>query len=155
MQPYDGTEPRVAPRPKVDAGRLWSGGAAAAAVAALVAIVGVVVARGLFDIPVLAREADGTFGDASTWMLAAGAAVGALLATALIHVLLLTTPRPLAFFGWIVGLLTTVAVLVPFTADESLAARVATALIHLLIGTCIGSLVSGVAARSVLQRRTP
>ena len=49
----DGTGQRRQP---VDAGRLWTGGLATAVVAALVALVGVLIARGLFDIPVLARS---------------------------------------------------------------------------------------------------
>jgi hypothetical protein len=43
-------------RQPVDAARLWTGGLATAVVAALVALVGVLIARGLFDIPVLARS---------------------------------------------------------------------------------------------------
>jgi hypothetical protein len=60
----------------VDAGRLWTGGVATAAVAALVAIVGVLIARGLFDVPLLAPTGEGTLGDASTVGLA-GLAAGA------------------------------------------------------------------------------
>src|SRR5918993_1539638 len=51
------------PRPKVDAGRLWTGGVATAAVAALVAVVGVLIARGLFDVPLLAPTGEGALGD--------------------------------------------------------------------------------------------
>jgi hypothetical protein len=38
---------------------LWTGGLATAVVAALVAVVGVLVARGLFDVPVLAPHRGG------------------------------------------------------------------------------------------------
>jgi hypothetical protein len=41
-------------RLRVDAARLWTGGLATALVAALVAVVGVLIARGLFDVSVLA-----------------------------------------------------------------------------------------------------
>src|SRR5205814_9213850 len=102
---------------------------AAALVAALVAVVGVVVTRGLFGIPVLAPKGKGTFGDASTWQLALGAAAAALVATGLLHVLLLFTPRPFAFFGWIVTLVTAVAVLMPFSTTAAVASKVATAVI--------------------------
>lgn len=150
MQAYQaGAEPV---RPAVDARTLWSGGLAAALVAALVAVVGVLVARGVFGVPVLAPEGEGTFGDASTWSLAVGAGVGALIATALLHLLLLFTPRPLAFFGWIMALLTAVAVVLPFTFDTEFSSKLATALIYLFIGIAIGSLVSGVGARSVRRR---
>jgi hypothetical protein len=136
----------------VDARTLWSGGAAAALVAALIAVVGIVVARGLFGIAVLAPKGKGTFGDASTWQLALAAAAGALVATGLLHLLLLFTPRPFAFFGWIVTLATAVVVLVPFSFDAALSAKIATAVINLLIGIAIGTLVSSVGARSLRSR---
>jgi hypothetical protein len=144
-------EPITAGRPTVKARTLWSGGAATALVAALIAVVGVVVARGLFHIPVLAPKGKGAFGDASTWQLALAAAVGALVATALLHLLLLFTPQPFAFFGWIVALVTAVAALLPFTADAQLSAKVATAVINLVIGIAVGSLLSGVGARSLTR----
>ena len=50
----------------VDAGRLWAGGAATAVVAALIAVVGILLARGVFDVPVLAPKGEGTWGDADT-----------------------------------------------------------------------------------------
>ncbi|HSR84400.1 MAG TPA: hypothetical protein VLM11_09495 [Streptosporangiaceae bacterium] len=78
------------------------------------------------------------------------AAVGvALVATALVHLLMLGTPRPLAFFGWIIGLATVLAVLVPFSTTAPLTAKVATGVVELVIGIAIGMLISGVAARSV------
>ena len=58
------------------------------------------IARGVLDVPVLAPEGSGTFGDASTGGLALAAAGGALVATGLLHLLLVSTPRPFAFFGW-------------------------------------------------------
>src|SRR5690349_18282542 len=102
------------PRPAVNAGKLWAGGAATAAVAALVAIAGILLGRGLFDIDVLAPQGRGVWGDASTGWYALGAAGAALAATGLAHVLILTTPRPMRFFGWVVGLSTVVAMLAPF-----------------------------------------
>jgi len=138
------------PRPGVDAGRLWTGGLATA----LIAVVGVLIARGLFDIPVLAPEREGALGDSTTARLAILAAVAALAATGLMHLLLLSTPRPFRFFTWIVSLLTVVAVLAPFMADATLATQVATATIALVIGIAIGSLISG-AARSAIRLSRP
>ena len=143
----DGTGQR---RPQVDAARLWTGGLATALVAALVAVVGVLIARGLFDVPVLAPAREGALGDASTARLAILAAVAALVATGLMHLLLLSTPRPFRFFTWIISLLTVVAVLAPFMTDATLATKVATAVIFLVIGMAIGSLVPG-AARSATR----
>ena len=137
-------------RLRVDAARLWTGGLATALVAALVAVVGVLIARGLFDVPVLAPTAEGALGNANTARLAALAAVAALLATGLLHLLVLSTPRPFRFFTWIISLLTVVAVLAPFMTDATLATKVATAVIFLVIGMAIGSLVPG-AARSATR----
>jgi hypothetical protein len=137
------------PRPKVDAGRLWTGGVATAAVAALVAVVGVLIARGLFDVPLLAPTGEGALGDASTARLAGLAALAALLATGLMHLLLLSTPRPGTFFSWIMVLATLIAVLLPFMTDAEPATKVATAAVNLAIGTAIGSLVSSIARSAV------
>lgn len=144
-------EPRPA-TPKVDARTLWAGGAATALVVALIALVGVLVFRGVFDIPVLAREGEGTWGYTSTTQLMATAAAAALLATALLHVLLLTMPRARSFFGWIVGLLTVASAIAPFATGAELDSKVATAVIHAVIGIAILSLLSGI-ARAATPRR--
>jgi hypothetical protein len=136
-------------RSRVDAGRLWSGGAATAVVAALVALVGVLLSRWLFNIPLLAPEKDGAYGDAHTTAVVLVAAAAALVATALANLLLLSTPRPMAFFSWIVGLATVLAVILPFRTTAPLSAKVATAAVALVVGLAIGSLVSSMAARSV------
>jgi hypothetical protein len=149
----DGTRQRRQP---VDAARLWTGGLATALVAALIAVVGVLIARGLFDIPVLAPAREGALGDADTARLAVLAAVAALAATGLMHLLLVSTPRPFRFFTWIVSLLTLVAVLAPFMTGAKLATQVATAAIALVIGMAIASLISGAARSAVrLGRQNP
>jgi hypothetical protein len=140
-------------RPKVNVGQLWSGGVATAIVASLVALVGVLVCRWLFGVPILAPRSDGAYGDAYTTGFALAAAGAALAATALAHLLLVTTPRPLVFFWWIVGLATVVLVLYPFSTSAPLSEKVATAVIDLVIGIVIGSLVSGVAERSTRVRQ--
>jgi hypothetical protein len=137
------------PGARVDAARLWSGGVATAVVAGLVALVGVLVCRWLFDIPLLAPRKDGAYGDAHTTAMVLVAAAAALLATGLVYLLLLSTPRPLTFFGWIIGLATILVVIVPFRTSAPLSAKVATAAVDLIIGVAIGSLISSVAARSV------
>ena len=136
----------------VDARQLWSGGAATAVVAALIALVGILVCRWLFDIPILAPRQDGAWGDASTVGYAIAAAVAALVATAIMHLLLIGTPRPRMFFSWIIGLATVIAVVYPFSTTAPLSQKVATAFINLVLGAAIGSLVNGTAAR-VIRRR--
>jgi hypothetical protein len=142
-------------RPHVDAGRLWAGGAATAVVAALIAIVGIVVARGIFDIPVLAPKRSGTWGDADTTTYALAAFGVGLLATALMHGLLLATASPFAFFGWIFGLATLVAVLAPFATSADTASKVATAVINGVIGIGVWSLTSSTAHRALRPAPAP
>jgi len=103
-------------------------------------------------VPVLAPTDEGTLGNASTWRLAGLAALAALLATGLLHLLLLSTPRPGQFFTWIVALATVAAALAPFLTNADLDEKVATSAIYLAIGISIGSLLSGV-ARSAMRRR--
>ncbi|WP_250550353.1 DUF6069 family protein [Pseudonocardia sp. H11422] len=135
----------AAATPALNAGRLWSGGVATAVVAALIGLVGLLVVRALLQIPYLAPAGAGALGDSRTIVLCMSAAIAALAATGLAHLLLVSTPRPMAYFGWIVGLLTAVAVVLPFLDSEPLTVRVATAIIHLVIGIAIGSLVTGAA----------
>lgn len=135
----------------VDARVLWSGGVATALVVALIALVGVVVFRGVFGIPILAPEGHGVWGDVSTAWLMGAAAVAALLAVALVHLLLLSTPRALSFFGWIVGLATVVAGVAPFATDGDLPSKLASGLINVVIGFAILGLVSGVARTAVAR----
>jgi hypothetical protein len=137
-------------QPTVDAGRLWAGGLATALVAALIAVLGILLTRGVFGVAILARQGAGVWGDASTGWYAVAAALASFAATGLIHVLLLSTPRPMRFFGWVMSLATAGAVLAPFVNDASTAARLATATLNLVLGVAIGSLVAG-SARSALR----
>ncbi len=136
----------------IDAKQLWSGGVATALVAALIALAGILVCRWLFDIPILAPRGDGAWGNASTAGYTLAAAGAALVATAIMHLLLLASPRPRLFFGWIIGLATLIAVVYPFSTTAPMSQKVATGAINLVLGVAIGSLVSGTAAR-VIRRR--
>ena len=148
--PRQNPEPEV--RRKVDARTLWSGGAATAVVAALIALVGILVCRWLFNIPLLAPRQDGAWGDASTAGYTFAAAAVALAATGLMHLLLISTPYPRVFFGWIMGLATVVAVVYPFSTTAALSQKMATAVINLVLGAAIGSLIDGTAARLIRRR---
>lgn len=138
------------PPASVNPARLWAGGFATAVVAALIVIVGVFTARGVLGIPVLAPKAASDLGNATTAVYAALAGACTLLATALLHVLLLGAPRPLLFFAWITALADLAVALAPFTQPASLASKVFTAIINLVVGVAVISLLSGV-ARSALR----
>jgi hypothetical protein len=118
-------------------------------VAGLVALVGVLAARWLFNVPVLAPRREGAYGDAHTTAVVLEAAAAALVATALMHLLLISTPRPVTFFGWIVGLVTVVVAIFPFSTSAPVTAKIVTAIVTLVVGIAIGSLITSVAARSV------
>src|SRR5580658_2153313 len=137
----------------IEPGPLWAGGVATAIVAALIAVVGILVARWVFTIPILAPRRDGAWGDASTGAYALAAAGAALVATAIMHLLLLTTPRPQVFFGWIIGLATIVAVVFPFSTTAPVDQKAATALVNLILGIAIWTLTLQVAGRAVRRRR--
>lgn len=136
-------------RPKVNAGRLWAGGLATAVTAALIAAVGILIARGIFDVPVLAPTDKGTWRSAETGRYALYAAAAAILATALIHALILFVPSYSLFFTWIMVLATAAAVLAPFGTNAETSAKVATGLINLALGVAIGSLISSVARSAI------
>ena len=145
-------DPEPEPTRRVDARPLWSGGVATAVVAALIALVGILVCRWLFKVPILSPRREGAWGNASTAGYVFAAAACALVATALMYLLLLSTPYPRVFFGWIIGLATVVAVVFPFSTTAPLGAKVATAAVSLAIGVAIGSLVGEVSMRASRRR---
>jgi hypothetical protein len=138
--------------PTVDAGRLWAAGVATAIVAALVAVVGTLVVRAFLRIAFNGPASSGVLGDERTILLCTLSAVAALAATGLAHLLLLSTPRPMTYLSWITGLVTVVVALVPLLGSAPLGERVANAVIHLIIGLVITSLVAG-AGRSARKPR--
>src|SRR4029079_9289471 len=77
--------------PTVDAGRLWAGGAATALVAGLVAVVGVLIGQGVLDLAMV-KPPLVPVGVSFAVQYAVTAALLALVATALAHVLAATTP---------------------------------------------------------------
>jgi uncharacterized membrane protein YtjA (UPF0391 family) len=135
----------------LDARRLWAGGVATAVVAALIGVVGIIIIRGLLDIHVLAPASRGTWESTSALEYAAGAFVGALVATALTHLLLLTTPRPLLFLGWIMLLVAVIAGVWPFTTGAHQNAKIATCVLNVIVVIAIWSLVAGSAQRSMTR----
>ncbi len=76
---------------RVDVSRLWVGGLATAAVAALIGLVGVLIVRVVLRIALYAPSTAGPLGDTDTAVLCGLAAVAALAATGLAHLLLIGT----------------------------------------------------------------
>jgi hypothetical protein len=143
-------EPVAGKRVVIDAPRLWGGGLATAVVAALVAVVGVLVCRDLLHVKLVEPPLlPITNSFAANYAITAF--VLALVATGLAHLLSVITPRPRAFFGWIVALATVAAMVLPFALEGNLKGKICAAVINLVIGLCIATLLSGVLARTVVD----
>ncbi|GAA1835027.1 hypothetical protein GCM10009836_11710 [Pseudonocardia ailaonensis] len=153
QNPQSSPPPREPARPTVDAARLWAAGLATAIVAALVAMVGTLIVRAVLRIAFNGPASSGALGDSRTVLLCVLSAVAALAATGLAHLLLLSTPRPMTYLSWIVGLVTVVAALLPLLGSAPIGERVATAVIHLVVGLVISSLVAGAGASARKVRR--
>src|SRR6202451_864913 len=139
--PDDAGSPRVRP----DSGRFWAGAVATAIVAALIALVGILICRWTLNIPILAPAGDGAWGDAHPGGYA-------LVAAVLRYLLVLSTPNPGLFFRWIIGLVTLIAVVYPFSSGAPLEQKFVTAIVNLVVGVAIGSLLLATAGRAI--RRT-
>lgn len=139
-------------RIRPDAGQFWAGVAATAVVAALVALVGILICRWTLGIPILAPSRDGAWGNAHTGEYVLAAVGAALVAGALLYLMTLGTPQPGMFFGWIIALATLAAVVYPFSTGAPLQQKAATAIVNLVLGVAIGTLLNAVAARAVRYR---
>lgn len=133
----------------VDAAKLWAGGAATACVAALVAVVGVLIFGGVLDVRLVRPALLLNITDSFTLDYALTAFVLSMIATALAHGLLLSTPRPRMFFTWIIVLATVAGAAAPFVIGSETSSQVATACINAALGICVLSLLTSVMARTV------
>jgi hypothetical protein len=133
----------------VDVRKLWTGGVVTAVIVCGLTIAAFLIVHGMLNYPLLGVRGGGAVVHASMFGYAGGAALAALLATAAMHLLLLTTPRPRWFFGWLGGVSTAIAVLLPLALSQDLAVRLATATVNLALGLAIIGLVRSTAAASL------
>jgi hypothetical protein len=149
--PNDARTNRVRP----DSAQFWAGAVATAVVAALIALVGILICRWTLGIPILAPAGDGAWGNAHTGEYLLLAALIAIAAAGVLYLLVLGTPQPGMFFDWIMGLSTLVAAVYPFSTGAPLDQKAATAVVDLVLGIAITSLLTAVAARAVRRRVPP
>jgi hypothetical protein len=95
-------------------------------------VVGVLLIRGLLGIPIL--SAKGQLVDQAMATVPITAGLGALGATALLHLLLLTTPRATAFFGAICSIVIAIMVLQVFIVGGTMEQEAATSMLYVVIG---------------------
>jgi len=124
-------------------------------VAALIALVGILICRWTLHIPILAPSSEGAWGNAHTGEYVIASVCVALAAAALLYLLVLGTPQPGMFFGWIIGLATLAVVVYPFSTGAPLDQKAATAIVDLVLGVAIGTLLAAVAARAVRREVLP
>jgi hypothetical protein len=142
-------------RVQLDAARFWAGAGATAVVAALIALVGILISRWTLNIPILAPTGDGAWGSAHTAEYVLVAALITVVAAGLLYLLMIGTPQPTIFFGWIMGLATLAAVVYPFSTSAPLEQKAATAIVDLVLGIAIWSLLTAVAARAIRRPVPP
>jgi len=135
-----------------DSAQFWAGAVATAVVAALIALVGILICRWTLGIPILAPAGEGAWGNAHTGEYVLSAALIAIVAAGVLYLLALGTPQPGMFFDWIMGLATLAAVVYPFSTGAPLDQKAATAVVNLVLGIAITSLLTAVAARAVRWR---
>ena len=137
------------PRVAIDAARLWGGGLATACVAALVAVAGVMICEYVLDISLVRPAVVLDVTDSFRLDYALTAFVLALAATGVGHGLAVATPRPRAFFGWIMGLATVCGAAAPFAIGDDLDSQIATACINVALGICVWTLVASVMSKTM------
>ena len=145
VQPQTPAPP--APGPSVDAGRYWAGVAATALVAALIGVVGVVIVDRILQIDLVVQDPFGTGSSGAAYVI--GGVVAAVLAGGILHLLVVTTPKPRAFFGWIMFLATLTVALLPLAWTDVLESSIASGVINALMGIAIWSLLLGVLSRTL------
>ncbi|GAA4214636.1 DUF6069 family protein [Actinocatenispora rupis] len=135
--------------------RLWTGGVVTALIAALLAVVGFLIVGNVLGMTILGVKPSGQPFTPSMIGYAFAGAVASLLATAVMHLLLVGTPRPLFYFGWIGALCTAILVLIPLGIHQREGGWLAvapTAVINLIGGIAITAIVRGTAAASLTRR---
>lgn len=137
---------RAATRPAIAAGPYWAGVVATALVAALIGVAGTVIFESILDVDLVTQDPFGT--DSTMGAYVVGGVATAVVAGALLYALVLSTPKPRAFFGWIMGLGTLVVALLPLTWTDDTETALCSGLVNLLIGIAVWSLLAGVLSRT-------
>ncbi|MET9026574.1 DUF6069 family protein [Nocardia sp. NPDC004168] len=146
-------QPRSRQEPDVNIGMFVGGVIAAAVVTALAAW----LCAWIIEIIATRVSESGKFGvwnpmAQDAYWFAVVAFICALLGGVLWYLLRLGTPSPELFFGWIVGILTAAAVIIPLALSSDLWVGISTGIEHLVIGLPILSLVRMVGAKTIVPR---
>ncbi|WP_369375409.1 DUF6069 family protein [Promicromonospora sp. Populi] len=139
------------PRLGLEVGRYWAGAMATVLVAALIGFAADFILEEVLGLEVQ-PQADlfGTGSDLVAWIVAG--VLFALAGAAVLYLLVLSTPRPRAFFGWVVALATVILAMVPFAGQAEIVPAILAAIVWIIIGSAVWSLLTGTLSRTVVQR---
>ncbi len=139
------------PRLALEVGRYWAGALATMLVAALIGLAASFILEEVLGLDIQ-PQADllGTGSDTMAWVVAG--ALFALLAAIVLYLLVLSTPRPRSFFGWVVARATVILAAVPFAGRADLVPAILAAVVWIIIGSAVYSLLTGTLSRTVVQR---
>ena len=141
------------PRLGLEVGRFWAGAFATMLVAALIGLAADFILEEVLNLEIQAQaDLFGTGSDLMAWVVAG--ALFAFVAAIVLYLLVMSTPRPRSFFGWVVGLATVILAAVPFAGDFELVPAILAAIVWIVIGCAVWSLLTGTLSRTVV-RRTP
>lgn len=139
------------PRLGLEVGRYWAGALATVLVAALIGLAADFILEEVLNLEIQpTADLFGTGSDMAAWALAG--AVFALLAAIVLYLFVLSTPRPRSFFGWVVALATVILAAVPFADLGEIVPAVLSAVVWIIIGSAVYSLLTGTLSRTVVQR---
>ena len=139
------------PRLGLEVGRYWAGALATMLVAALIGLAADFILEDVLNLEIQ-PQADlfGTGSEVMAWVVAG--ALFALAAAVVLYLLVLSTPRPRSFFGWVVALATVILAAVPFADLSDLVQAILAAVVWIIIGSAVWSLLTGTLSRTVVQR---
>ncbi len=141
---------------KVDGGRLWGTGVATAVVAGLAAMTVLFVARSLVGSQVLVAlpgaQAPAELPYLNTFALAF---VAGIVATGVLHLLLVAVPRGTAFFGWLSILFLVLSLGPVFAMDVPMASKAWLAGMHAVTYAVVVSLLLGSVSRVAVRIPQP
>jgi hypothetical protein len=139
------------PRLGLEVGRFWAGVLATMLVAALIGLAATFILEEVLNLEIQ-PQADlfATGSDLMAWVVAG--ALFALGAALVLYLLVMSTPRPRSFFGWVVGLATVILAAVPFADRPEIVPAILAAIVWIIIGSAVYSLLTGTLSRTVVQR---
>jgi hypothetical protein len=150
---WDAPVPAPGESLRLDAPRYWAGAAATVLVCALIGFAASVIIEEVFDSELLAPPDLFDAGTSASW--AGAGALFALIAAIVLQLLVLAAPRPSMFFGWLVALTALILAVLPFTGSPDIVSATLTAIVWLVLGLAVWSMLTGVLSRTLVRPVPP